>query len=81
MIELLEIPSPRKLPLVGHGLRFLGGDPVAKMILEVESQPEGVALLLFPRSVSPILSGLVPAGLATDFTHNPLSMRFITLGF
>jgi cytochrome P450/NADPH-cytochrome P450 reductase len=95
----IEIPSPRRLPFVGNGLSFMSRNVPSQFAAAVSSTPDGLVLLHFPKSVSPVpiilcasaeatrelfdddrfpkfvfptAARLVPAGIFTTFTHDPV---------
>lgn len=53
MSEIIDIPSPRGLPVFGNGLQFLGSNAIERFRSAVRASPEGLVRLRFPRSVAP----------------------------
>ena len=54
MSEIIEIPSPRGLPIFGNGLQFLGSNAIERFRAVVRASPDGLARLHFPKSVAPV---------------------------
>ena len=54
MSEIIEIPSPKGLPIFGNALQFLGSNVVERFRAVVRASPDGLARLHFPKSVAPV---------------------------